>query len=70
MSVNGNCDREYIKNYINNMRANEAKKYREYVNSNIPGVDLNIEVPVPESLGGGSFKSFLNYGEFVFINVW
>ena len=43
--------------------------YREYVNSNIPGVDLNIEVPVPESLGGGSFKSFLNYGEFVFINV-
>ena len=69
MSVNGNCDREYIKNYINNMRANEAKKYREYVNSNIPGVDLNIEVPVPESLGGGSFKSFLNYGKFVFINV-
>lgn len=69
MSINGNTDREFIKNYINNMRANEAKKYREYVNANIPGVDLNIEVSVPESLGGGSFKSFLNYGEFVFINV-
>lgn len=69
MSVNGNSDREYIKNYIENMRANEAKKYREYVINNVPGVNLSVEVPVPESMGGGSFKSFLDYGEFIFVNV-
>lgn len=69
MSVNGNNDREYIKNYIENMRANDAMAYRKYVNEHIPGVDLNITVPIPESMGGGSFDTFLSIGETIFINV-
>ena len=69
MSVNGNTDREYIKNYIDNMRAKEALNYRKYVEKNIPGVNLNITVPIPESLGGGSFNTFLSIGETIFINI-
>lgn len=69
MSVNGNTDREYIENYINNMRAQEALNYRKYIEKNIPGVNLNITIPIPESLGGGSFNTFLSIGETIFINV-
>lgn len=69
MSVNGNSDREFVETYVDNMRALEAKKYREYVMKHTPGVDLTVDIQVPESLGGGSFKSFLDYGEYVFVNV-
>lgn len=69
MSVNGITDREYIKNYVDNMRANEALNYRKYINDHVPGVDLNVTVPIPESMGGGSFETFLSIGETIFINV-
>ena len=69
MSINGNTDREFIKNYIENMRAQEALNYRKYMNANVPGVNLNITVPIPESMGGGSFDTFLSIGETIFINV-
>lgn len=69
MSVNGNTDKEFIRNYIENMRANDAIEFRKYVNSHVPGVDLNITIPIPESMGGGSFNTFLSIGETIFINV-
>lgn len=69
MSINGNTDREFIKNYIMNMRAKQAFNYRQYMLSNTPGVNLQIEIPIPESLGGGSFTTFLPIGERIFINV-
>ena len=69
MSINGNEDREFIKNYIENMRANDAFNYRKFVNENVPGVDLNVTIPIPESMGGGSFDTFLSIGETIFINV-
>lgn len=69
MSVNGNTDRQYIRNYIENMRTAEAKSYREFVNDNAPRMDFNVTIDVPESLGGGSFTTFLGIGETVFINV-
>ena len=69
MSVNGNSDRAYIKNYIENMRSMEARAYREYVIKNVPCVDFNIEVQIPESMGGGSFTTFLRLGESVFVNI-
>ena len=69
MSVNGNTDRVYIKNYIENMRSKDARAYREYVTDNVPCVDFNIEIQVPESLGGGSFTTFLRLGESIFINI-
>lgn len=67
VSVNGNTDREYIKNFIENMRAGDARKYRDYILNNRPGVDFNIRVDVPKSDGGGSFTTFLRLDDFIFI---
>ena len=69
MSINGNTDKEFIKGYVENMKAKDAIEYRKYVNENVPGVDLNVTVPIPESMGGGSFDTFLSIGETIFINV-
>ena len=69
MSVNGHTDRAYIKNYIENMRTSDARAYREFVNENVPRMDFNVTIDVPESLGGGSFTTFLGIGETVFINI-
>lgn len=69
MSINGNEDREFIGNYVKNMRAKDAYAFRKYVEKNIPGVNLEITVPIPESMGGGSFNTFLSLGETIFINV-
>ena len=68
-SVNGNTDREYIRKYINNMPARDSLMLRKYINDNRPGIDFNIVVERPESLGGGSFKTFLNWDDSVFLNI-
>lgn len=68
VSVNGNTDREYIKNYIENMRSIDAIEYRKYFTENKPGVDFTIKVNIPESDGGGSFNTFLRYDDTIFIN--
>lgn len=69
MSVNGNTDREFIRKYINQMPARDSLMLRKYINDNRPGIDFNIEVQRPESLGGGSFKTFLNWDDSVFLNI-
>ena len=69
ISVNGNEDREYIKNYIENMRTKTAMDYRNYFVKNKPGVDFNFNVNIPESDGGGSFSTFLRLNDSVFINI-
>jgi hypothetical protein len=66
MSINGNTDREYIKNFVENMRVGDAKKYRDYINSNKPGINLAVNVNIPESDGGGSFATFLRLNDTVF----
>jgi hypothetical protein len=68
VSINGNNDREYIKNYIENMRTKDALDYRNYFTDNRPGVDFNFTVNIPESDGGGSFATFLRLDDAVFIN--
>lgn len=68
VSVNGNSDREYIKNYVENMRTRNAMDYRNYFVDNKPGVDFNFQVNIPESDGGGSFNSFLRIDDTIFIN--
>ena len=68
VSINGNHDKEYIKNYIENMRTKDAKMYRDYFTLNRPGVDFNIDVTIPESDGGGSFSTFLRLDDTVFLN--
>lgn len=69
ISVNGNDDREYIKNYIENMRSKDALDYRRYVNDNTPGVNMKIKVNVPQSDGGGTFDTFLRLDDYVFANI-
>lgn len=68
VSVNGNTDREYIKNYIENMRTRTAMDFRNYFVNNKPGVDFNFNVNIPESDGGGSFATFLRLDDTVFLN--
>ena len=68
MAVNDNYDEEYIKQYIKHMSAKDSLMFRRYVMENEPGVDFEIEVQRPESLGGGSFKTFLNWDDSIFLN--
>lgn len=67
VSVNGNTDVDYISNFIENMRAGDARDYRDYIVNNRPGVDFNIKVNIPKSDGGGSFNTFLKLDDSVFI---
>ena len=69
MSVNGNTDREFIRKYVNSMPARDSLMLRRYINDNRPGIDFDVEVERPESLGGGSFKTFLNWDDSVFLNI-
>ena len=69
VSINGNTDKEYIKNFINNMRAKDAYAYRTYVMENRPGIDFKININIPESDGGGSFNSFLGLDDTIFLNI-
>ena len=68
VAVNGNYDREYIRKYVNAMPAGDAMALRNYIAENKPGIDFNIEIERPESLGGGSFKTFLNWDDTVLLN--
>ena len=69
VAVNGNYDRAYIRQYINQMPAMDALMLRRYINDNRPGINFDIEIQRPESLGGGSFKTFLNWDDSVFLNI-
>ena len=69
VAVNGNYDRNYIHEYVNSMRAKDSLELRKYINENEPGIDFNIKVERPESLGGGSFETFLEWNDSVFLNI-
>lgn len=69
MSVNGVTDRNFIANYVRNMRVKDSSALRKYINENEPGLDYNIEVEKPASLGGGSVTVFLSLDQYVFLNI-
>ncbi len=69
MSINGETDRKFIAKYVRNMVARDALMLRRFILENEPGVDFEIEVPKPESLGGGSFKTFLEWEDTIFLNL-
>ena len=69
VSINGIDDRRYISKYIRNMGTKDSLEFRKYFLENEPGVDFEIEVERPESLGGGSFKTFLEWNDSVFLNL-
>jgi len=56
VEVNGNRNREDIRNYINSIRIKDGKSFNQYLEEIESGIDLNIEVQTP---GGGSVKTFL-----------
>lgn len=69
MSVNGNTDKEYIASYVKNMPVRDSFMLRKYISENEPGIDWKFTVNRPESLGGGSFETFLNWDDSVFFNI-
>jgi len=69
MEVNGNRDRQFIYKYISGMNVRDAAAYRKYVTEHEPGLDFNLEVERPESLGGGTVSVFLQLDQYLFFNI-
>ncbi len=69
VAINGNYDREYIRKAIYSMPASDSFKLRRYIFDNEPGLDFEVDIQRPESLGGGSFKTFLEWNDTVFFNI-
>ena len=69
MAVNGITDKNYIYDFIRKMSVRDSSALRKYISQNEPGIDYNIEIERPESLGGGSFKTFLKLDQFLFLNI-
>ncbi len=58
VAVDGNRDRDFIKNFVRNMRVGDAQKLRDYFDKIECGVDMNLTVRTP---GGGSVETFLPF---------
>lgn len=69
VSVNGITKRDYISNYVMKMKVKDSLALRKYITDNEPGLDYNITVERPESLGGGSINLFLQLDEYLFLSV-
>lgn len=69
MAVDGITDRAYITDFIRKMRVKDSSALRRYMADNEPGMDYNITVERPKELGGGSFTTFLQLDQFLFLNI-
>jgi hypothetical protein len=69
VAVNENYDRSFIAKYVKTMIAKDSLMLRRYILEHEPGVDFEIEVQRPEILGGGSFKTFLEWEDTIFLNL-
>ena len=69
MSVDGITDRQYISDFIRKMRIKDSTALRRYISKNEPGIDYTITVERPKNLGGGSFETFLQLDQFLFLNI-
>lgn len=69
MAVNGVTDKQYINDFIRKMPVKDSAAIRKYIQQNEPGVDYNIEIERPASLGGGSMNTFLQLDQFLFLNI-
>jgi plasmid maintenance system killer protein len=69
--VNGNRDRAYIRDFIENMQAGEARKFRKHVDANTPSLDYTVEITIPqgEPHAGETFKNKLIIDDTLFINI-
>ena len=69
VSINGITDRGYIDEYVMYMNVRDSSALRKYISDNEPGVDFNIEVERPKSLGGGSVRMFLTIDQYIFLTI-
>lgn len=69
VSINGMSDKEYIRKYVSMMPAFDSMSIRKYINNNTPGIDFSITVEKPESLGGGSINTFLEFDYTIFLRI-
>lgn len=69
MAIDGITDKNYIEEFIRKMNVRDSSALRQYMLKNEPGVDYSITVERPESLGGGSFETFLQLDKFLFLNI-
>ena len=69
IEINGNRDRNFISKYIKNMGAKDSLMLRRYILDNEPGINFEVEIERTASLGGGSFKTFLEWDDTVFLNI-
>lgn len=69
MAVDGITDKKYIYDFIRKMNVRDSAALRKYINQNEPGIDYNITIERPESLGGGSVNTFLQLDQFLFLNI-
>lgn len=69
MAVDGITDKQYIYDFVRKMNVRDSSALRKYIQENEPGVDYNIEIERPQSLGGGSMKTFLQLDQFLFLNI-
>lgn len=69
MSYDGVTDRRMIHEFVKNMSVQDSSALRRYILANEPGIDYNITVEKPESLGGGSMSAFLQLDQYVFLNL-
>ena len=60
---------DFLLNPMANELGYSVETLRKYINENEPGMDFEITVERPESLGGGSFKTFLDWDDSVFLNI-
>lgn len=69
VSINGNSDKQFIKDYIKKMYAGDSLAFRRYIANNEPGMDLTFNVDVPADLGGGQVTTFLEIDSSIFVNI-
>lgn len=69
MEVDGVTDRRIIRDFVRNMNVKDSSALRKYIRDNEPGIDYNIEIEKPESLGGGTMTVFLQLDQYIFLNV-
>lgn len=67
--INGITDKNFISEYVTKMNIRDSAALRKYITENEPGLNFEIEVERPKSLGGGSMKTFLNFDQFIFLNI-
>lgn len=69
VSIDGETDRKKIREIIKTMPANDSLHLRRYMINNEPGLNFEVKINRPESMGGGSFNTFLEWDDTIFLNI-